>query len=138
MTESETPTPVAAPVVADKPEPPKAFVISEKELDELVGRVKPKNDDEKAIYNRAISEVRAEVEALNKTKLEESVRTAETARIANLEKEIAELKAQSEKGTFRKGMANTVNPFKKDDKGRTGVPLDEVNRATKAMLFPQA
>lgn len=119
-----------------------AYVITQEELDKLVGTVKAKAPektvDEKAIYEKAVAEVRAEFERTQRSKVEEATRKAEAERIAKLEAELTALKEQTAGVHVRKGVANTTNPFQKTEDGKTGIRKDVMEDAIRRYLNPNA
>jgi uncharacterized small protein (DUF1192 family) len=143
MTDEENKKQTEAPAKETKPEPEPAFVITQEELDRLVGAVKTQaTPDNKEIYEKALNEARAAFETAQNDKLEQLARKAETERIALLEQEIANLKHQQSEVlagvTSRKGIVNTTNPFKKTDDGKTAIRRDALEEATRKRFFPQA
>jgi hypothetical protein len=144
-TETENKVPETEQKTEAAPAEP-AYVITQEELDRLVGTVKQKNTepniDHKAIYEKAVADVRKEFETAQKSKIEDIARKAESERVARLEKELLEMKQRTESLaagiTTRKGVSTTTNPFSKTDDGRTAVRRDAIEEATRRKFFPDA
>jgi len=142
-TEEVKPTDAKAPETKETNEAAPAaepsYVITQEELDKLVGTVKANAPvDEKAIYEKAAADVRKEFELAQRSRLDEAARKAEAERIARLEAEITSLKENASQGSVRKGFATTTNPFQKTDDGKTAIKMDEMEKATRRFLNPNA
>lgn len=144
MTEETKPTAEVAkeipPTKKEVPAAEPAYVITQEELDKLVGTVQAKAPvDEKAIYEKAAADVRKEFELAQRSRLDEAARKAEAERIAKLETEILALKESQAQGVHvRKGVSNTTNPFQKSEDGKLGIRRDAMEEGIKRMLNPNA
>lgn len=120
---------------------PKVY-ISEDELKALEKKVLgAKQPDEKALYEKAVAEVRSELE---KVVVEHAKADAERKRdetLQQLQAELLELKNRPVPSS-RKGLATTVTSqadslFKKMPDGKFGIPLAAMEAATREAFFKE-
>lgn len=119
-----------------------AYVITQEELDRLVGSVQAKaSPDNKEVYEKAMAEARAEFEKAQNEKLESLARKADSERMARMEQEIILLREKANAPAYptRKGVANTTNPFTKSEDGKqTGIRRDILEDGIRKYLNPNA
>lgn len=124
-----------------KDESPKVY-ISEDELKALEQKVlSAKQPSEKALYEKAVAEVRSEIEKARAASAQAQAEQQRDEKLQALERELQELKNRPIP-SGRKGVATTVqgetnNLFQKTPDGRYAVPRKELEKATIEAMFKE-
>lgn len=135
--------PKEAPVASEEsqsqaaPEPTKEKVfISEAELKALEQKVKSVKDGEsKVTYEAALTDLRSALEEARRQEASDLEQTAMREEVSSLKQELAAIKEQAAQPQ-RRGVSHTPQSlFQKDDKGRTGVPVDVLEKLTREQMF---